>query len=87
MADEARALLAEALNRPTTDLPAAPVLGDTPGWDSLSHIRLVLLLEERLNRRLDSDEVLRLTTVQTIDALLNEAPPAGAGPAVGEAGR
>ncbi len=34
-----------------------------PGWDSLSHVDLVLLIEERLGRKIDVAQTFRLKNV------------------------
>jgi len=64
-------LLAEALHAEPEDVPADAALANTEGWDSLAHMRLIVALEERLGRVLDSEEVVRLTTLADVAALLD----------------
>ena len=45
--------------------------GETPEWDSSSHMVLVIALEEAFNVTFDSDEIVALVTLEGIrDALL-----------------
>lgn len=54
----------------TGEVPGDARLGEIPGWDSLSHIALMLLLEETFGRRPGPSEVHRLTSVPAIEAWL-----------------
>lgn len=63
-------LLAEALHTEPAEVPADAQLAVTPAWDSLAHTRLVLLLEERLGRPLDAMEIVSLSSLADITALL-----------------
>lgn len=43
---------------------------DIPGWDSFSHLKLVLLIEESFNISLSTEEVVGIKSVQDVVALL-----------------
>jgi len=57
----------------TDDVPLddAVELSAVPGWDSFAHVRLVIELEALLDRRLDMDEIVALTSIGDIRTLLN----------------
>lgn len=38
-------------------------------WDSLSHIKIVLEIEERLQRELNTEEIIEISDLQSIDKL------------------
>lgn len=65
------ALLAEALFLSPEALPDTATPNTTPGWDSLAHMRLVLAIERELGRRLETLEVLSLTSLTAIEALVD----------------
>jgi acyl carrier protein len=65
-------LLAEALRVQPGDLPADASLAATEGWDSMAHVRLILALEDRLDRMLEPEEVVGLSSLADIAALLGD---------------
>jgi len=70
--EEARILVADALERPVDEIAPDDALGAAPGWDSLGHMRIVLGLESYLKRMLAADEVISLKSVPDIAALLEK---------------
>ena len=70
--EEARILVADALERPVDEIAPDDALGAVPGWDSLGHMRIVLGLESYLKRMLAADEVISLKSVPDIAALLEK---------------
>ena len=68
--EEARFLVADALEKTADDIAADGVLGVVPGWDSLGHMRIVLSLESKLSRALTANEILEIKSVTDISALL-----------------
>jgi acyl carrier protein len=69
----ARALLAEALFLALEDLTDDAALGHTPEWDSLAHTRLIMALEDHLQRPVRPEETVSLGSLQDLAALL-QAP-------------
>lgn len=63
-------VLAEALQISADAVTFDLALGTTAAWTSLSHMRLVLKLEEILGRRLRPDEIVSLTSAKQVDDLL-----------------
>ena len=75
-ANRAAALLAEALFTTADALGEGATPDRIPGWDSLAHMRLVLALERELGRRLATEEVLSLRSLEALEALLAGAEEA-----------
>jgi acyl carrier protein len=73
--EQARALLADAINVDITTLSDDARLGTTEQWDSLAHLRLILALETRIGRPLDPDEIVRIGSLDDVVALLNQKSP------------
>ena len=68
--DQAKQLLAEAVNREAAAIPDKVRSGGFEAWDSLAHLRLVLGIEQKIGRQLDADEAIRIESLQDIAALL-----------------
>ena len=56
-------------------LPAGPVsdtltMADTRSWDSLAHLELVLTIEEKYRVNLSADEIVAMTSISGITAVL-----------------
>ena len=68
--DQARRLVASALEKSVEEVAADGALGAVPGWDSLGHLRIVLSLETMLGRTLGPQEILHVESVEDVAALL-----------------
>jgi acyl carrier protein len=68
--EQAKVLLAEAVNCEAAALPEDVRIGGFAAWDSLAHLRLVLGIEQKIGRQLDADEAIRIESLQDIAALL-----------------
>jgi acyl carrier protein len=68
---EARRLLGEILDMDADALPQDASMDTVPQWDSLNHIRLVSRLEEELGRPVDGEEILSITNLPNLAAMLN----------------
>jgi acyl carrier protein len=73
--EQARALLAEAVNAGTGAVPDDARIGLLEQWDSLAHLRLLLAIEAKIGRLLDPDEIMRIETLDDVVALLNRKSP------------
>jgi acyl carrier protein len=71
---QARILLAEAANCDPATIPDDVRLGQFELWDSLSHLRLVLGIEQRLSRQLDPEEAVGIETLADIARLVESRP-------------
>ena len=68
--EQAKILLAEAVNCEAAAVPDDVRIGGFDAWDSLAHLRLVLGIEQKIGRQLDADEAIRIWSLQDIAALL-----------------
>ncbi len=59
---------------PFTDQTLAP---NVPGWDSLSHVRILAAIEKEFAIRFKTLEVLRLKNVGELQALVSKKTAAG----------
>ncbi|HLL27539.1 MAG TPA: acyl carrier protein [Xanthobacteraceae bacterium] len=67
----AKQLLAEAIGAEIAAVPEAARVGAFERWDSLAHMRLILALEEKIGRKLDPDEAVKIESLKDIAALLD----------------
>jgi acyl carrier protein len=66
----AKELLAEAIHANPETIPDEARIGSFERWDSLAHMHLLLGLEERLGRRLDPDEAVRIECIADVATML-----------------
>ena len=67
---EAKKLLSDALRIDPNRIADEATMRDLPQWDSLAHMELIVLVEERLETTLSMDEILEMTTVAGIARVL-----------------
>jgi acyl carrier protein len=72
-AERAKQLLGEILDVDADILPDDASMETFPQWDSLNHIRLVSRIEEELRRPIDGDEILAITNLPNLAAMLDGA--------------
>jgi acyl carrier protein len=65
-------LVAEALQIPAGEATPDLAFGDLPQWDSMGHMEVMLLLEERYAVEINADTIASLTSIPRIDAYLKE---------------
>ena len=68
--DAAKQILASALNIEQAAVNDSTALGDTPQWDSIAHLNLILSLEERLSRQLGPEEIVGVKSIHDVIVLL-----------------
>ncbi len=68
----AREVVGGALGLESAGLAADTAIGVTERWDSLAHMRIILGLEERLERQLTADEVVAIATLADVEQLLGD---------------
>ena len=68
----AKRILARALELSVAQIPDDAGLGELLSWDSLGHIKVVVELEEEIGRPLQTEEVLSISDLASIGALLNQ---------------
>jgi acyl carrier protein len=72
LTDRVRDLIAEALQVPEEMVTAGLSFGDLPQWDSMGHMEVMVLLEERFGVEVSADTIAALTSVDSIRAYLEE---------------
>ncbi len=65
-------LIAEALQAAPEAVTEALSFGDLPEWDSMGHMEVMVLLEERFGVEISADTIAELTSVEAICAYLKE---------------
>ena len=73
--DEAKRLLAEALRIRTEGISDDTKIQELPMWDSLGHMALIVLVEERINVTLSIDDIMAMTSVRGLAAVLESKRP------------
>ncbi len=62
--------ISQILKVSPTDLTPDSALGIAPGWDSMAHIDIMMVLEDRLGVEITEDLLESLTTIESILQLL-----------------
>ncbi len=70
--DEARLLLSEALRVSPQRINEGTKMYDLPAWDSMGHMSLIALVEERLRISISMDDILEIRSVQGIATILKK---------------
>ena len=73
MVEKVQALIAEALQVPVAQVPPELAFGGIKQWDSMGHMGIMLLLEERFGVPIDADVIVTLTSVAAIREYLENA--------------
>lgn len=68
---ELKAAILGALKLDDWEFTDSTVAAEVPGWDSLSHVNVVLAVEKQFGVRFSNVEVLRLTNVGELQRLVN----------------
>ena len=76
ISDELKKVIIEALKLDEFDFKDETVASQVPGWDSLSHINVILAVEKHYNIRFNNREVLRLRNIGDLQKLIDSKLPA-----------
>jgi acyl carrier protein len=68
-----KAVILGALKLDHWELNDSTIAGEIPGWDSLSHVNVVLAVEQHFGVRFRVMDVLRLKNVGDLQRLLDSA--------------
>ncbi len=71
ISDELKAVILSTLKLDGWDLTDTTLAAEVPGWDSLSHINVVLAVEKHFGVRFRSAEVLKLKNVGDLQRLVD----------------
>ena len=64
--EDARRIVADALHVDPATIDADASVTDTEGWDSIAHVNIMLVLEDRAGGALPAEKVAHLLTVAAI---------------------
>lgn len=70
--ENARRLLSSLTGVPVDRIPSDASISTFPDWDSIVHMELIVVVESRLARELNDEEMASLISVEAIAQLLNE---------------
>ena len=71
ISDELKTAILSALKLDDWEFTDSTVAAEVPGWDSLSHMNVVVAVEKHFGLRFRSAEVLRLMNVGDLQRLVN----------------
>jgi acyl carrier protein len=71
ISQELKTVILGALNLDDWEIGDETIAGELPGWDSLSHINVVLAVEKHFGIRFKGAEVLRLKNVGDLQRLVD----------------
>jgi acyl carrier protein len=71
ISEELRQVLLATLKLDRWDITADTLASEVPGWDSLSHINVILAVERHFRVRFKSSEVLKLKSVGDLQRLVD----------------
>jgi len=72
LVEQIQALLVEALRIPAEQATPDLSFGDLPQWDSMGHMEVMMLLEERFGVEISAETISALTSIPAICAYLQE---------------
>ncbi|MBX3009365.1 MAG: acyl carrier protein [Melioribacteraceae bacterium] len=68
---ELKSVILDVLHLDDFDLHDETIAPDVPGWDSLTHINIILAVEKKFSIKFKSYEVLRLKNVGDLQKLVD----------------
>jgi len=70
---QAQELVAEALHLPISQVTPRLAFGGISQWDSMGHMSIMMLLEERFHIAIDADVIANLTSISAISEYLDKS--------------
>lgn len=70
--EKLKAVILKELNLESFEIDDATTASMVPGWDSLSHVRVIMAVEQAYSVRFRTIEVIRLRNVGELQALLDK---------------
>lgn len=67
-----KALIATALNVPAANVLDTTTMEETPAWDSLAHMDVILSIEKHYDINLEGDEIADMLSVAAIAFILKQ---------------
>jgi len=72
ISDRLKQVILRELDVPDFDFEDTTLASEVPGWDSLSHVRVIAAVEKEFRVRFKALEVMRLKNVGELGALLDK---------------
>lgn len=72
MKERLKIMMGKTFRVAPTAIPDAATMKDVPGWDSLTHMDLIITLEKEFNIQLSGDEIAQMQSLNAIEAVLNQ---------------
>ena len=72
MEDKLRAIMAEILHLPAERIGPDAAIGNVPNWDSTAHMRIMLALEDEFGVELNESQMVEMTSLAKISAVVEE---------------
>lgn len=69
---QVQALLVDALQVSSDQVHSELAFGDIPQWDSMGHMEVIMLLEERYGIEVNADNIAMLTSLPAICTYIRE---------------
>jgi acyl carrier protein len=79
ISDRLKTVLLRELEIDDWDLKDETTAAEVPGWDSLSHARIIAAVEDAFSIRFHTRDLLRLTNIGQLQSLLDSRVPGSAG--------
>ncbi len=64
--EEKKELLADTFDMDVEDVDAEKVLADMEEWDSMTKLSLIVLFDDEFDKKITSDDIKKLVTIQDI---------------------
>lgn len=65
----AKEIISQCLDLDIAEINDGSNMNNIAEWDSLSHIKIVMEIEERLNRNLETEEIIEIFDIESINKL------------------
>ena len=72
MEDKLRAIMARILRLPAERIGPDAAVGSVPNWDSTAHMRIMLALEDEFSVELNESQMVEMTSLAKIRAVVDE---------------
>jgi len=70
ISDELKKVLLEVLQLDDWDISDETKASEVPGWDSLSHVNVIMAVEKRFHIRFKTSEILKLKSIGDLQRLV-----------------
>ena len=67
----AKEIISQCLDIDIAEINDGSNMNNIIAWDSLNHIKIVMEIEERLNRNLETEEIIEIFDIESINKLFS----------------